>query len=134
LKLQLDHREGTNIVTGYTADSIEINKVVYKGAIRLRSQGPVESLPELSFDTLTEADFAVMAGRSNAGLAESAPALRPDVILLGTGAKQRFAHPRLTESLKNDFLAVECMSTHAACRTFNILVGEGRQVAAILIA
>jgi uncharacterized protein len=61
-------------------------------------------------------------------------ALKPDVLLLGTGARQHFPHPRLYRALTDAGIGVECMDTAAACRTYNILVAEGRRViAAILI-
>jgi uncharacterized protein len=56
------------------------------------------------------------------------------VLLLGTGPRQRFPHPRLYRSLTDAGIGVECMDTPAACRTYNILVAEGRRaIAAILI-
>jgi uncharacterized protein len=55
-----------------------------------------------------------------------------EVILLGTGAKIRFPHPRLSEPLRKASIGFEVMDTQAACRTYNILVGEGRRVGAAL--
>ena len=60
-------------------------------------------------------------------------ALRPEVVLLGTGARQRFAHPRLYASLSAARIGLEMMDTGAACRTYNILMAEGRKVLAALI-
>lgn len=59
--------------------------------------------------------------------------LRPNVVLLGSGAKMRFPHPSLTRALIEARIGVEVMDTQAACRTYNILVGEGRIVAAAVI-
>lgn len=58
---------------------------------------------------------------------------KPEVVLLGTGDKQRFIHPRHTQSFLAQNIAVECMTTAAACRTFNILSAEGRKVVAGLL-
>jgi uncharacterized protein len=55
--------------------------------------------------------------------------LQAEIILLGTGAQQRFPHPSLTASLAG----LEVMDVKAACRTYNILVAEGRKVAAALL-
>jgi uncharacterized protein len=55
------------------------------------------------------------------------------VVLLGTGARQRFPAPVLMRSLIDRGIGVEVMDTHAACRTYNILMAEGRDVAAALI-
>jgi len=57
----------------------------------------------------------------------------PEVVLLGTGDKQRFIHPRHTQAFLSAHIAVECMTTAAACRTFNILTAEGRKVVAALL-
>ena len=58
---------------------------------------------------------------------------KPDVVILGTGEQQRFVHPRLVASLSNLRIGVESMDSHAACRTYNILMGEGRKVTLALI-
>ena len=60
-------------------------------------------------------------------------ALEPEIVLLGTGDRQHFPHPRLLAPLTERRIGVEVMDTRAACRTFNILVAEGRRVAAALV-
>ena len=57
----------------------------------------------------------------------------PELVLLGTGAKQQFPHPALIRALTDARISVEPMDTRAACRTFNILVAENRRVVAALI-
>lgn len=59
--------------------------------------------------------------------------LNPEIVLLGTGARHRFPDPAVIGPLLADGIGVEVMSTDAACRTYNILVGEGRKVAAALL-
>ena len=54
-------------------------------------------------------------------------------MLLGTGARQRFPHPRLTAPLAQAGIGLEVMDLQAACRTYNILVAEERKVAAALL-
>jgi len=73
------------------------------------------------FDALAEADFEVFL------------ALDLEVLLLGTGARQRFPHPRLTQALARKRVGVEVMDLQAACRTYNILMAEERRVAAALL-
>jgi uncharacterized protein len=59
---------------------------------------------------------------------------KPEIVILGTGATQRFPAPELTRALAATGVGVEVMDSKAACRTYNILVTEGRKViAAILI-
>jgi len=73
------------------------------------------------FETLSEVHFEYFL------------ALKPDVLLLGTGPQQRFAHPGLYHSLTNTGIGVEFMDTPAACRTYNILVAEDRKVIAAIL-
>lgn len=58
--------------------------------------------------------------------------LKPEVLLLGTGARLCFPHPRLYRELTDARIAVETMDTPAACRTYNILVSEDRKVVAAI--
>ena len=74
-----------------------------------------------NFEALTEAHFEALA------------ALKPEIVLLGTGTKIHFPHPSLSRSLTDLGIGVECMDTGAACRTYNILMGEGRSVVVALI-
>ena len=55
------------------------------------------------------------------------------ILLLGTGPRQRFPHPRLTRALAAKRIGVEAMDLQAACRTYNILMAEERRVAAALL-
>jgi uncharacterized protein len=73
------------------------------------------------FDALTEQHFQVFQE------------LNPEILLLGTGPKQRFPHPRLTRALSALRIGVEAMDLQAACRTYNILMAEERRVAAALL-
>jgi uncharacterized protein len=59
--------------------------------------------------------------------------LKPDVLLLGTGAKQQFARPELYRELIKARIGIEFMDTPAACRTYNILVAEDRKVIAAVL-
>ena len=70
---------------------------------------------------LTETHFAMVA------------ALKPEIVLLGTGARQQFPLPRLLRPLLTQGIGVEVMDTAAACRTYNIIMLEGRRVAAALL-
>ena len=59
--------------------------------------------------------------------------LAPEVVLLGTGARQHFPDAQVLRILHQQRIGVEVMDTSAACRTYNVLVTEGRSVAAALI-
>ena len=60
-------------------------------------------------------------------------AMNPDVVLLGTGATQKFLPPELMVALYERGIGAETMTTDAACRTFNVLVSEERRVVAALL-
>lgn len=51
---------------------------------------------------------------------------RPEVIIIGTGAKQQFLHPKIAAALSTYGVGLECMNTASACRTLVLLQGEGR--------
>ncbi len=74
-------------------------------------------------------NFAALKAADFSGLVS----LQPEVVLLGTGDKLRFPHPRLTRALSEARIGVEVMDLQAACRTYNILMAEERKVAAALL-
>ena len=120
LKLHADTPTALNTVTAYGPGFIEINKVRHTSPLLL-TPAQVEPWPIASFEALAEADFQRLR------------ALDPEVVLLGTGARQRFPHPRLTSPLASARIGLEVMGTSAACRTYNILMAEGRKVVAALM-
>ena len=121
MKLQSDPHSGANTITGYGDGYIEINKIPYSHAVLLSSDGEILEWPLKSFEELSPADFSQMAS------------LRPELIIIGTGQRQRFPRPELLKTLIEAKIGFEVMDSQAACRTYNILVGEGRQVLLALI-
>ena len=73
------------------------------------------------FKDLTENHFAQLA------------ATQPELVIFGSGARLRFAPPALMRVLMQHRIGIETMDTLAACRTYNILAGEGRRVVAALL-
>jgi uncharacterized protein len=121
VKLQSDPHSGANTITGYGDGYIEINKIPYSHAVLLSSDGEILEWAIKSFEDLSPADFTQMA------------ALKPELIIIGTGKRQRFPKPELLKTLIEAKIGFEVMDSQAACRTYNILVGEGRQVLLALI-
>jgi uncharacterized protein len=121
LKLHADPLTRLNAVTAYGPDFVEINRARHAGHLILSPEVPVAAWPVGGFDSLRPEDFEL--------LLEAAP----ELVLLGTGARQRFPHPRLTVSLQRARVGIEAMDTPAACRTYNILIAEGRRVVAALL-
>jgi uncharacterized protein len=60
-------------------------------------------------------------------------ALHPEIVLLGTGSQMQFPAPALLAIFLEKKIGIEFMDTGAACRTFNVLTSEGRNVAAALL-
>lgn len=121
LKLHQDSSGALNTVTGYGADYVDINLERHTGSVIVLPDAPVIPWPAASFDALTPEHFALLL----------APA--PEVVVFGSGARLRFPHPRLTAALTAQRIGVETMDFKAACRTYNILMAEGRKVAAALL-
>ncbi len=82
---------------------------------------PVMAWPVDAFEALEARHFELLLDPS------------PEVVIFGSGARLRFPHPRLTAALAARRIGVETMDFQAACRTYNILMGEGRKVAAALL-
>jgi uncharacterized protein len=121
VKLQSDPHSGANTITGYGDGYIEINKTPYSHAVLLSSDGEILKWAIESFEELGTTDFTQMAS------------LKPELIIIGTGKRQRFPKPELLKTLIEAKIGFEVMDSQAACRTYNILVGEGRQVLLALI-
>jgi len=120
MKLHLTRAEGNQLITGYGEGWVEINTIRYEKSLVVMPERVIPEWPE-KFEDLAAGDFQKLAK------------LKPEVVLLGTGRTIRFVHPRMTEALTEIGVAVECMDTAAACRTYNILMSEGRQVTAALL-
>ncbi len=60
-------------------------------------------------------------------------ATQPELVIFGSGAKLRFTPPAFIRALMQKRIGIETMDTLAACRTYNVLAGEGRQVIAALL-
>lgn len=121
MKLQRDFQIGQNIVTAIGADHIDINGMRHETSLLVLPKRIEPAWGAAGFDALSEADFSPIVE------------IGCDVLLLGTGRRQRFPNPALLRGLMAARIGVEIMDTAAACRTYNILVTEGRHVAAALL-
>jgi uncharacterized protein len=121
LKLHQDSSGALNTVTAYGAHYVDVNLVRHESSIILLPDTPVLTWPVSSFDTLAPEHFALLIAQS------------PELVVFGSGARLRFPHPRLTAALASRRIGVETMDFMAACRTYNILMAEGRRVAAALL-
>lgn len=121
MKLHATSTQQYQTVTGYEVDSVDINAVRFAHSLLVLPEVAPLAWPVASFESLSAADFALIEAQT------------PDVVILGTGSRQRFVNPKLLTSLTARRIGVECMDNQAACRTYNILMAEGRKVALALI-
>jgi uncharacterized protein len=121
MKLNLDANPNLNLVTGYGADHLMINKVRHDGNLLVTSDRVVTGWAQGGFDALRPEDF------------EAVRALEVEIVIIGTGARQRFPRPQIMRPLIDARIGFEVMDFAAACRTYNILASEGRSVAAALL-
>ena len=108
-------------ITAYDDTGVEINTIRFSHSLIVLPEIAPAAWPVASFDALTTTNFAQIE------------ATEPDVVILGTGRRQHFIHPKLTMTLTARRIGVECMDNRAACRTYNILMAEGRKVVLALI-
>lgn len=121
MKLHSTDTRQYQTITAYDDSGVEINAVRFAHSLVVLPETEPAPWPVGSFETLTTEHFAQIE------------ATTPDVVILGTGHRQRFIHPRLVAALTARRIGVESMDSQAACRTYNILMAEGRKVALALI-
>lgn len=145
LKLHTDPGSALNTVTAYGDGYIEVNQVRFSHAVAFGPEGPVEHWPVQSTDQITsqllrqaarlpEPVRDPLAFLDEAGSAPAPlPPDAPEVLLIGTGARQRFLPAEVLRPLLTSGVGIEVMDTQAAARTYNILMSEGRRVIVALI-
>jgi uncharacterized protein len=124
MKLYQDSNDNLNVVTGYGDDHVMVNKVRHDGNLIVTA-----SAIHAGWAPAARGDLAALTAGDLAALAE----LRPEIAIIGTGRRQRFPAPALLRPLIEARIGFEFMDLPAACRTYNILVGEGRSVAVALL-
>lgn len=121
MKLHATSTQQYQTVTAYDETGVEINAVRFDYSLLVLPEVAPMPWPVSSFEQLSAESF------------EQIGATSPDVVILGSGNKQRFVHPSLLANLTARRIGVESMDNQAACRTYNILMAEGRKVALALI-
>ena len=121
MKIEREEVQGRNMFTGYGAGYVEVNRTRYSGSLVVGAETMVTDWPLES--------IAALAADHRAAILE----MKPEIVLLGTGAAFAFPEPARLAPLREARVGVEVMDTAAACRTYIILLGEGRNVVAALI-
>jgi uncharacterized protein len=121
MKFEPDTLAGVNQITRQEPGRIWVGGTVLAHSVLVPWRGDVLAWGVASFGELGVEHF------------ERIVALRPAVVIFGSGARLRFAPPALLRALMEQRIGVETMDTPAACRTYNVLVNEGRAVLAALL-
>jgi uncharacterized protein len=120
MKFTLDARSDVNLIRSYGPGEVRIAEHVQHAPCIVTAQQLILDWRARDVATLSAADL------------EPVFALQPDVVLLGTGAKQTFPGGAIRQAFAVRKIGLEVMDLGAACRTYNILVQEERRVAAVL--
>ena len=121
MKLQLANTSGLNTFTAYGEGYVCVNGVRHSRNLAVLPDRLLPDWTQATFATLSVADIELLA------------ALDSEIVLLGTGQRLRFPSPELMRPLLRAQKGIEVMDVPAACRTYNILIGEGRKVAVGLL-
>lgn len=121
MKLQLANTDGLNTFSAYGEGYVSINGRRHQTNVVVLPDRLFSDWTQSTFESLTVADFELLAG------------LDAEIVLLGTGNLLRFPPPELLRPLIEAQKGLEVMDLPAACRTYNVLMGEGRKVAACLL-
>jgi uncharacterized protein len=120
VKLHATGPSGVNTITAYGEDYVAVNGQRH-GSSLIVTPDRVMPWDVSEFAKITAEHF------------QKLKSLDAEIILLGTGKRQRFPHPSLTAALVEARIGLEVMDVKAACRTYNILIAEERKVAVALI-
>lgn len=120
MKFHLARSGGRNLFTGYGRDYVEINETRHERSLAVAPERFIDWGGQ-GFDALRPEDFAALLD------------LAPEIVVFGTGGRLRFPAPALTAPLAAARVGFEVMDTGAACRTYNILMTEGRRVVAAVL-
>lgn len=121
MKLHLTQAAGQNLFTAYGEGYVQVNQQRFESSVIVMPSQLIADWEPRTLEQLTAEHFAHLA------------TLQPEIVLLGTGNMLRFPHPRISTPLTQAHIGFEVMDSFAAARTYNILMGEGRHVAAALL-
>ncbi|MGZ5891123.1 MAG: Mth938-like domain-containing protein [Caldimonas sp.] len=121
MKMRADRIEGQNAVARHGPDGVVVNGLTWTESVIVPWTGAVVPWQAATFEALKAEHFARIA------------ALAPELVLFGSGRRLRFPPAALLRPLIDARIGIETMDTAAACRTYNVLLAEGRSVVAALL-
>lgn len=121
MKLHLNTASGQNAITGHGPGFVQVNQTRVNSALIVLPDRLLAPWEVANAGGLTVADFAVLID------------LRPELVVFGSGSRFAFPDPAIMAAFARARIGFETMDTPAACRTYNVLAGEGRVVAAAML-
>ncbi len=121
MRFTQESSSGINVIRAHGGGELRVNDNTYRGALILSASTVIAEPNILKLEDLIAIDVSRLL------------ALEPELVLLGTGMRQIFPAPSFGAQFLRAGIGFEAMDTGAACRTFNVLVGEQRRVAALLL-
>ena len=121
MELNLDTGEGQYHIRGYGTGFIQINDEKVDHSVIVTPNKLIDPWPPQSLTELNATHFLLLFD------------LKPEIVLLGTGPRLSFPDPALLSDFYAKKIGIEVMDTAAACRTYAVLMAEGRKVAAALL-
>lgn len=119
--LQLDPNHAMYQIRAFKPGMIQINEKTFTKSVIITPQQLIENWAPQTVNEITSTAFAEIL------------VLKPDILLIGTGTTHTFLSIEIYGELINQGIGVEIMDTGAACRTYNALSAENRNVVAALI-
>ena len=121
MKLDLDTCDATYVIKGYFDDGVQINNTIYSSSLIISPHKLQTDWEPTSPESINTGDLSRLTEND------------PEIVVLGVGHRLIFPDMQLIAPIMAQGLGVEIMDTHAACRTYNILIAEKRKVVAGLI-
>ena len=121
MKITQELGQATYAITSYDRGEVRINESRFSRSLIVMPEQLLEDWGPQRFEDLTAEHLR--------------PVLewQPEIVILGTGTTQRFPAPEIQRLFVEAGIGMEVMDTAAACRTYNIVMAEGRRVAAALL-
>jgi len=121
MRFTQDSGSSINVIRAYGRGELRVNEDTYRGAVIVTASAVIDEPAVKTLEDLNTLDV------------DRIVAMQPELVLLGTGARQHFPPAAFGAQFLRAGIGFEVMDTGAACRTFNVLVMEQRQVAALLL-
>ena len=121
MKMHAERPDGSNAITRHAPEGVIVAGIEHRSSVVGPWRGEVQPWAVERFEALSEASF------------EPLLAMAPELVIFGSGSRLRFPPPALLKALMARRIGFETMDTPAACRTYNVLLAEGRAVVAALL-